>query len=86
MMSILPLYEVTVQDCLKLSISDTDRGMSQEVVARTFGPYSTTKEKGEGTGLGLAVVQGIVRVCSGAIRLESEEGAGNQVPASISPV
>lgn len=72
------LHEVTAQDCLKLSISDTGRGMSPEVVARIFDPYFTTKEKGEGTGLGLAVVQGIVRASGGAIRVESEEGAGSQ--------
>ncbi len=72
------LHEMTAQDCLKLSITDTGRGMSQEVVARIFDPYFTTKEKGEGTGLGLAVVQGIVRACGGAIRVESEEGTGSQ--------
>ncbi len=72
------LYEMSEQDCLKLSISDTGRGMSQEVLVRIFDPYYTTKEKGEGTGLGLAVVQGIVRACGGAIRVESEEGAGSR--------
>jgi len=72
------LHEIMVQDCLKLSISDTGRGMPPEVVAKIFDPYFTTKEKGEGTGLGLAVVQGIVRGCGGAIRVESEVGAGSQ--------
>ena len=72
------LHEIMLQDCLKLSISDTGRGMPPEVVAKIFDPYFTTKEKGEGTGLGLAVVQGIVRGCGGAIRVESEVGAGSQ--------
>ena len=72
------LYEITAQDCLRLSVLDTGRGMSLEVQARIFDPYFTTKEKGEGTGLGMAVVQGIVRACGGAIRVESEEGVGSQ--------
>ena len=72
------LHEISAQECLKLSIADTGRGMSPEVLARIFDPYFTTKEKGEGTGLGLAVVQGIVRTCGGAIRVESEVGVGSQ--------
>jgi signal transduction histidine kinase/CheY-like chemotaxis protein len=72
------LRDVASPVCLKLSVADTGKGMSPEVMARIFDPYFTTKEKGEGTGLGLAVVQGIVRSCGGAIRVESEEGAGSQ--------
>ena len=72
------LHEVAAPVCLKLSVADTGKGMSPEVMTRIFDPYFTTKEKGEGTGLGLAVVQGIVRNCGGAIRVESEEGVGSQ--------
>jgi CheY-like chemotaxis protein len=72
------LYEIRTPVCLKLSVADTGDGMSPEIVARIFDPYFTTKEKGEGTGLGLAVVQGIVRASGGTIRVESKEGAGSR--------
>jgi len=44
-----------------LTVSDTGEGMKQEVLDRVFDPYFTTKETGEGTGMGLAVVQGIIK-------------------------
>jgi PAS domain S-box-containing protein len=60
----------------KLSVQDTGAGIPAEIVDKIFDPYFTTKEKGKGTGLGLAVVHGIVQSYDGEITVDSTPGRG----------
>jgi CheY-like chemotaxis protein len=63
-------------DYVKLSISDSGKGMDNEILDHIFEPFYTTKDPGEGTGLGLAMVYGIVKNHGGYIMCSSEPGKG----------
>ena len=69
-------HELHTGPHVRLTVTDTGCGMEPETLEHIFDPYFTTKEVGEGTGLGLSVVHGIVNTHGGAITVKSEPGKG----------
>ena len=61
---------------LRLTVNDTGHGIPRHVIDKIFDPYFTTKDTGEGTGLGLSVAVGIVKAHGGTITVYSEPGKG----------
>ncbi len=66
-----------------LKVSDTGTGIPKDVLDRVFEPFFTTKPKGEGTGLGLATVYGIITQAGGHVRIYSEPGLGTSLTALL---
>ncbi|QNT69921.1 PAS-domain containing protein [Defluviicoccus vanus] len=64
---------------VEISVRDTGRGMSADVIERAIEPFFTTKAPGKGSGLGLSMVYGFVRQSGGVFRLESVPGAGTSI-------
>jgi PAS domain S-box-containing protein len=72
----LTIRTALVGDEVEISIEDTGCGIAEENMERLFTPFFTTKEKGDGVGLGLAVAHGIVKRHGGNIKVESTKGKG----------
>jgi len=66
-------------DYIRISITDTGFGMSEDTLSRLFEPFFTTKEQGKGTGLGMPMVYGLIRDMKGFIDVKSELGKGTTI-------
>lgn len=70
-------------DKVTIEIADTGRGISKKNISRITEPFFTTKDPGEGIGLGLSIVYAIVKEHKGSINIDSEEGVGTKVILTI---
>ncbi|MBI9092281.1 MAG: response regulator [Desulfobacterium sp.] len=72
-------HDMAIGSYAILTISDTGAGIEKKFLEKVFDPYFTTKEIGKGTGLGLAVVQGIIKQYKGTIDISSNLGKGTKI-------
>jgi len=72
----LTLHSSVVDGEVRVDVQDTGCGISKENLSKLFTPFFTTKEKGKGVGLGLAVVHGIIERHKGRVKVQSEVGKG----------
>ncbi len=82
--------QLAAGEYLQLSVTDTGGGIRAENIEKIFDPFYTTKEIGQGTGLGLAVVHGIVQGHQGVVRVHSQRGEGSRfeicLPLTHAPI
>lgn len=75
--------QIILKNCVELRVTDTGQGIEDTIRDNIFDPYFTTKAPGEGTGMGLAVVHGIVTSHGGTISVRSKPGHGSQFTVQL---